>query len=374
MTEEAATEVAEAPVLEDSPPPEDQDTSLEEAAAPEDDDSQADTSTDTGDETPSDEGPAKGSSTALQKLLSKYDGDEDAMVAAYFEQANSSSRLHSEMQELREALMREDEADPEEAIAEDPDVKGLKDQRDSLQQDIDAVQQDQMQLVGAYGQVETEIKQLDIAVAKAEDFEKVTLQQQLSSKKSELRQIMSSVNRGRREMNAINRGINDIDRQHTKARQAVLSRKESQRKQELQGQRVARLAREDFNTTIRSEAERFGINLSSKQFNVLSTSVRNQLHHHLDRLPKDSPAVDIPAATKRLMGQFAEAMSLKPKFQKVSEGKRTPMNSGPKDAMPVLPKGVKEPALPKAMEQFGKDGKNWSLEFSKARAKKMLGD
>ena len=131
---------------EDSPPADDLDTPTDDAAATVDDSQADDTQTDTGDDAPDDKGdaPATGRSPALQKLLDKYNGDEDAMVAAYFEQANSSSRLQQEMAELRDYLMSQDaddDVDPEKLIAEDPDVQGLNTQFNSLQEDIKAIQQ-----------------------------------------------------------------------------------------------------------------------------------------------------------------------------------------------------------------------------------------
>lgn len=379
MVENADDPVDDAPAGEVSPAGEPTDTPTDDAAASVDDSQADDTQTPTGDEpTPDDQGdaPAPGRSPALQKLLDKYGGDEDAMVAGYFEQANSSSRLFKEMQELRDYLMdrdADDDEDPEQLIAADPDVQGLNTQLTSLQKDIEAIQQDQMQLVGAYGQVENEAKALDEAANKAEDFEKTTLKQQASAKRSELRQIMSTINRGRRELNAVNRSIADVERQQDKAKQAVLGRRETQRKEGLRSAQVARLTREEFNTSMRAQAKEYGIDPSSKQFNVLSTSVRNQLSQHLSRLPKDAPGIDIPAAVKHLMGEFAEAMNLKPKFQKVSETKgRTPVTSGPKHGGPPLPKGITEPKLPKGLSQFDKNG-NWTLEYSKWRAGKMLG-
>jgi hypothetical protein len=357
-----------------SPPADTDDTPDAGTAAAAGEDSPAeDTQTDTGDDTPDDgDAPAAGRSPALQKLLDKYGGDEDAMVAAYFEQANSSSRLTREVSELRDFLMnQETEEDPEKLIAEDPDVQGLNTQLTSLQSDIEAIQQDQMQLVGSYGQVENEIKTLKAAADKAEDFEKVTLQQQVSTKTSELRAIMSGVNRGRRELNAVNREIAGIERQQDKAKQSVLGRRETQRKEELRGAQVARLTREEFNTAMRTHAKDYGISAESKQFNVLSTSVRNQLSQHLNRLPKDAPGVDINAAVKHLMGEFAEAMNLKSTFKKVSDSKRTPVTSGPRSAGPPLPKGVNEPKVPKSVQQFDKSG-NWTLEYTRWRADQML--
>lgn len=374
------TDVDAAPDTDDQVSPDSDDsqaTSADDTTASAGDDSQVDdTQIATGDEPTGDDGgePAKGRSTAFKKLLDKYGGDEEALVNAYFEQANSASRLHAELEELRDFLMAQpDEEDPEELIQQDPDVQGLSQELNSLQKDIEAVQQEQMQLVGTYGQIEQEIKMLEAQAEKAEDFEKSSLRSEANSKKAELRQIMSQVNRGRRELNAINRNIVAVERSQQKAREAVLGRKEQQRKAELQSAQVARLTREEFNSAMRAEAEGYGIDPSSKQFQVLNTSVRNQLAAHLNRLPPDTPAVNIKAATKHLMGEFADAMGLKSRFQKTTQAKgRTPVTSGPKG--PPLPAGVKEPPMPKGMQQFGKDGKNWTLEFAKARAAKLLGD
>ncbi len=379
MTDEAAA-ASETAETQDSPGTEDQGTSPDETAAS-GEETQAETTeeTSTGEETQEEGAPAGGRSTALQKLLDKYGGDEDALVNAYFEQANSASRLSQEFEELRDYLMSgdDDEEDSEALVAEDPEFKGLGQELASLQQDIEAVQQDQMQLVGSYGQIENDVKALEAQMDKAEDFEKAALRTEINSKKAEMRSIMSQVNRGRRELNAINREIAGVERQQQQARDAVLGRREQQRKQDLQSAQVARLTREEFNTSMRTEAEGFGIDPGSKQFQVLSTAVRNQLANHLKSLPPDAPGIDIGAAVKHLMGEFGDAMGLKSRFTKRTQQAqgRTPVTSGPKGGTgtPPLPKGVKEPQMPKGMEQFGKDG-NFTLEFSKERARRMLGD
>jgi small-conductance mechanosensitive channel len=374
-------DVQDAPPETDSPSPEQTDETSDVTTAPEDDSQVETPETDTGEEAPVEEdAPAAGRSPALQKLLDKYGGDEDAMVAAYFEQANSSSRLHAEMKELREALLAqdaEDEPDPEALLAEDPDFKSLTEELTSLGEEAQSIQQEQMTLVGSYGQVEQEIKVLEAGLAKAEDFEKASLQAQVTAKKAELGRLMGSITSGRREFNRVQRDIRNYQREAKKAEQTVLSRAESAKREQLKSAQVARLTREEFNTSMRAEATKYGITPDSKQFAILQSSIRNQLHSHLSRLPKDAPGIDITAAVQHLMGEFAEGMGMKPNFTKKSDAVkgRTPVTSGPKQrTAPALPKGMKEPVLPKHIPQTDRSGKYWSPEYARERAKRLLGE
>ncbi|MCP4900226.1 MAG: hypothetical protein GY906_24910 [bacterium] len=378
------TDVADA-ATQDSPEAGEQTDDLDaETAAAAEEDAQADTpETDTGDETTDadqGDGPGKGLSPTLQKLLDKYGGDEELLVNAYFEQANSSSRLHAEIEELKEYLLNRDleDDDPEALLAEDPDVKSLNEELAALQQEVEAIQQEQMHLVGQYGQIEGDIKVLEVEASKAEDFEKTTLRQQVASRKAELGRVMTTINQGRREMNRINRESRGLQRTAKQAERNVLDRRDQAKKAELRSAGVARLTRDEFNVAMRAEAKGFGVDPSSKQFAILNSSIRNQISAHLNRLPKDAPGIDIGAAVKHLMGEYAEAWGMKSNFKKVSAVKgRTPENSGPKTPVqggPQLPKGMREPNVPKGMKQFGPDGKNWTPEFAKARAKQFLGE
>lgn len=369
-------EVADAP--EPDSPVEEQTDASPEAAAEEEDAQAEDIETDTGDESDDEESeeeaPASGRSPALQKLLSKYGGDEDALVNAYFEQANSSSRLAKEFEELKDYLLNKEveQEDPEKVIAEDPTVERLNSRLNTLNKDMQEIQQEQMQMIGEYGQLENETKALEIQLKTAEDYDKVSLKQEVSLKKAEMRQIKTNVMKGRRDLAKAERDIEDAQEFVEEARTEVLGKREQARKAKLKSAQVARLTKEEFNVAMRSEAKDFGIDPSSKQFQIINTSIKNQIASHLNQMPKDAPGIDVQKAVKHLMKEFAEGMGVKPKFQKISENKkpRTPITSGPKP--PPLPDGIKEPKMPKGIKQFDNKG-NWTKEFIDARADKLLG-
>jgi hypothetical protein len=369
MTQEVETDVDEAPE-QDSPEQDAEVDDSSQTAAEEEDETQADdTETDTGEETDDEEDePAKGRSPAFQKLLDKYGGDEEALVAAYFEQANSASRLHKEIEGLKDFLLNQQEK--EEPVSEDPDVKGLNEELQGLTSEVESIQQEQMHLVGQYGQIEGDIKMLEAEANKAEDFEKAAIKTQIQGRKAELTRLLTTINQGRREMSRLARDQRGLERQKKQAEQAVQTRRDSAKKQQLKDAQVARLTRDEFNTSMRKEAAKYGVDPGSKQFQILNSSIRTQIHNHLGALPKDGPGIDVTYWVQNLMKEYADAWGMKPAFAKKSEAvrKRTPVTSGPKARQEkVLPKDMDEPKPPKGIKMYDKRG-NWTVEYAKYRA------
>ncbi|NIN66114.1 MAG: hypothetical protein GTO63_15750 [Anaerolineae bacterium] len=374
MTDEVETDVDDAPE-QDSPDSEVEVDDSAELADSEEDETQADDTEedDTGEETDDEEEdePAQVRSPAFQKLLDKYGGDEEALVNAYFEQANSASRLHKEIEGLKEFLLKQQ--DTEEPISEDPDVKSLSEELQGLSQEVDAIQQEQMHLVGQYGQVENDIKILEADAAKAEDYEKAAIKTQIAGRKAELTRLLTTINQGRREMNRLARDQRNLERQRKQAEQAVQSRREVAKKKQLRDASVASLTRDEFNQSMRDEAQKYGIRVDSKQFQLLNNSIRTTIANHLGTLPKDAPGINISYWVTNLMKEHADAWGMKPSFAKKSEAvrKRTPVTSGPKPRVEVeLPKGLDEPKPPKSIEMYDKRG-NWTVEYAKYRARQL---
>jgi hypothetical protein len=374
MTDEVETDVDDAPEQDSPDSGAEVDDSPEDAAAPEEDDAQADDTDedDTGEETDDegDSGPAKGRSAAFQKLLDKYGGDEEALVNAYFEQANSASRLHKEIEDLKDFLLKQQET--EEPISEDPDVKGLNEELQGLSTEVDAIQQEQMHLVGQYGQIEGDIKMLEAEAAKAEDFEKAAIKTQIAGRKAELTRLLTTINQGRREMNRLARDQRNLERQKKRAEQDVQGRRDQAKKQQLKDASVARLTRDEFNQSMREEARKYGVSVDSKQFQLLNHSIRTTIANHLGSLPKDAPGIDVQYWVSNLMKEHAEAWGMKPSFNKRSDAvrKRTP-KTGPKPRPEVvLPKDMDEPKPPKGIKMYDNRG-NWTVEYAKYRARTL---
>lgn len=374
MTDEVETDVDDAPE-QDSPDSDAEVDDSSEVADSEEYETQADDTEedDTGEETDDEEEdePARGRSPAFQKLLDKYGGDEEALVNAYFEQANSASRLHKEIESLKDFLLKQQET--EEPISEDPDVKGLNDELRGLATEVDAIQQEQMHLVGQYGQVENDIKMLEAEANKAEDYEKAAIKTQIAGRKAELTRLLTTINQGRREMSRLARDQRSLERQVRRAEQDVQNRRDQAKKQQLRDANVARLTRDEFNESMRDEASKYGIKVDSRQFQLLNNSIRTTIANHLGSLPKDAPGIDISYWVENLMREHAEAWGMKPSFARKSEAvrKRTPVTSGPKPRPEVeLPKGLDEPKPPKSITMYDKRG-NWTVEYAKYRAQQL---
>lgn len=348
-----------------------------EEAAPQEDESLAEsneeeTPEEASEEEDTEEAPVTGHSEAYKKLLSKYGGDPDKLAAAYWEQANSSSRLHQEMQEIKAYLMKqsEEKVDPRKYIEEDPDVQELNNELTVLRQNAEAIQQEQYGYVTLYGQLEQEIRELRGELKKADDYEKTNLNAEIRSKESEARQALKDISANKRYLAEYMARERDYKRQLRVAEQNATARKNLDRQRELERAHTARLTRDEFNTSLREEAKGLGISVDSQQYAVLNTIIRDRLASYLHSLPEDAPAIDIPKAVQKLTREFSQAMGLKSQFARVSKEKiDTALRTAavPKKGTPP------EPKMPKDIPTTDRTGKHWSAQYARERAKRMLG-
>jgi hypothetical protein len=347
---------------------EDEGDDADETPDGDDDDIDVDEYDDTIEDEDAEKAPATGRSPAFDKLLAKYGGDYDAMAAAYFEQANSTSKLYREFQELKEVLSRK-EADPkaaEEFIRSDPYVKEVQAEMGSIQQEAQRIQQEQYTLIQQYGQLETTIKGLEGELKRADEVDAVTIRQDLSEHKAAMKEALRDFNSNKRELAQLDRTARGVQRTLRDAEARARARMDNENKAKLTEAQTAQLAGRDFLHTINSEMERYGIPQNSQKYKFVRTIVRDRLFNHMSQMNPNDPAIDIEEATRYLMQEAAEHIGLQPaKFQKVSNLKRgavTPqrnaraMGYGGKKAPPTDP-----------------TGKYWSAEYAMKRAEKLLG-
>jgi len=314
--------------------------------------------------------PAEGSGGAFDKLLAKYGGDREKMATAYFEQANSNSRLWEKLQGIEEYIKGQQQApkvDEAELVAEDPDVKEIVKDYNDTQAEVRAATTKQDQLISQFGKLESDINRLRGKLEASNDPDvKLELREELNEKVGEQKSIRSEIGGIQRDVRQLNSNLKDLTRRYREAEERAKAQVSRQRQLTLERQQEAQATRREFADAMRTEANRYGIPVESKQYAILFQSVNDRIYSYLSKLPAGSPGVDLTGAVGALMAEYAELANLKAKFQKASDVKRAAAGAGPK------PTQANAPRVPEKVVAPPKDGR-WSKAFVDERAKRMLG-
>lgn len=372
VLDEALAQLSDAAAAEDA---EDEDegqgTSVDEstddegaAASESDDDTAADDETDDSDDGTDDGAPAEGSS-AFKDLLAKYGGDEEKMAEGVWEQARSVSTLKKDINDLKELISNRQTTPEDEAkiIASDPDVQEIAGELASLDAEMQQTQQSQTALIADYGKMDKTIARLEGELAKADDMDRGEIAAKLRDAKQDMRQVQRDYQSHKQRLDGLNLEKRRVIRQYKVVERQAQGRREQAKQHELSTREQARLTRDEFNTACRAEAEKYGIDVSSKTFGVLHQSVKDRITGYLRSLPEDAPAIDLPGAVAALMQEYAEVAGLKGNFTKKSAQKRRVAGK--------TPIGTK--ARPKGKVPTDRSGKYWDASFARKRAKQLLG-
>jgi hypothetical protein len=336
----------------------------ETAASESDDDTTADDSDDSDDDETDDDASAEGRS-AYKDLLAKYGGDPEKMAEGVWEQARSVAGMHRELKDVKELLANQQRTPEDEAkiIAEDPEVKEIAGELASLEATATATQQQQTALIADYGKKDKLISRLEGELDRADELTRSEIAGKLREAKQDMRQIQRDYQQSKDKLEGLGRDHRRLTRQQKTVETAARGRRDQAKQQELSTKEQARLTRDEFNTAVRSEAEKYGIDLTSKTYGVLHQSVKDRITGYLRSLPEDAPAIDMPGAVAALMQEYAEVAGLKQKFTKKSHQKRKVTGKTP----------VGTRARPKGKVPTDKTGKYWDPAFSRRRAKQLLG-
>ena len=310
--------------------------------------------------------PAAGGSEKLKNLLAKYGDDPDKMVDAYWEQAKSLSALDKKLDALIDKVNSRQESPEEEAkqIASDPDVSEIGAELASLDADVKRFEADDKQLVGQYGQLDIEIKQLQAKLEFAPDeITKQNLNQEIREKAREQRDVGREWKANQNAIKATHRQMQGFVRQYREAEIRAKAKREQAKKQEWSDRAASEGTRKEYASAIRTEAESYGIALDSRTYGVLNQSVRDRLVNYLLSLGPEAEGVDIPTAVGALVKEYADVMKLKKSFSTASRQK-----AGLAGKPGVAPQGGSGKAPP-----TDKSGKYWHPDYVRERAKRMLG-
>ena len=194
-------------------------STVEETAAP-DGDAQADeTEGDPKEEGADEAAPDDGHGGAFDKLLAKYGGDKDKMADAYFEQANSNSRLWEKLQGIEEYIkgQQRTEVDETKLVEADPDVKEIAKEYNDTQSEIQATTQKQDKLISQYGVLERKIENLRGKLEVVSDYEaKAEIRDKLNEAVADQKSVQNGIESSQRDVKRLS---TDLKKLHATTRQ-----------------------------------------------------------------------------------------------------------------------------------------------------------
>jgi chromosome segregation ATPase len=309
--------------------------------------------------------PAQGRSPAFQKLLDKYGGDYDKLASAYFEQANSSSKLHSEIQEIKEMVAAGRKLTAEEegqAVADDPYVKEVNTDLSAVSEEAQGVVQAQKGLVGQYQKLELKIAQLEGEYKRADETDRSEVSRELNEAKRDMNELKRDYKDSQRDLARLNTQWKTLQRSLREAEGQARSRVDRERQDALRLQTDAAESRVEYNAALRDEVVKYGIDPSSKTYNVLNETIKSRLFLHMQALKAQGvrEGIDLPKAVSAMMEEYAETMGLKKSTLKTTSKEKLDTLSSKQITAPA--KGSGAPSKDKAM----------SAEQWKTRARQLM--
>jgi hypothetical protein len=305
---------------------------------------------------------AKPRSAAMQKLLGKYGGDEDKMVDAYFQQANSMSRLTEKLNEIEQRLTAKAEDPEAEAkfVASDSEVKEYAGELASLDAEIKRNENSTTGMVQEFGKLEKQIARLEGELERASVEDRQEIREKLNDAKGDMKALTRDWKDSQRELGRLNQQIRTVARSYRTAEAAAKARREGELQRESDAARAQHVTQREFLTTIQQEAAKYGLKSDSKTYQIVQQAVKERIVSTLRSMPKGTPPIDLQAAVTQLMAEYAEALELKSKFKRVSKQKQEALPKGPTSGL----KGERQASTKLSPK---------SAEFWRQRARRISG-
>lgn len=302
----------------------------------------------------------------FKKLASKYGNDLEKMANAVFGSYNSAAELNKQFKELKTLLTQKVEANSQksidEIINEDEEVISLGKEYTKTKSDLTTLQSEYSKAITENAKLERNVARLEgkLEVAQLEDKEDI--KQELNELKSQQRELKTEIKSFAKDEQVLIEKLKDLQKRGSVAAKAAKERaREKAEEQEREAEEAQQL-REQYDSSMRKEAERYGIDVDSKQFKHLLTVNHARIVTYLAGLPDGSPGIDIKKAVEVLMTEWAEANGVKAKFQKQSTVKRQTT---------VPPKKTTEQASDEKKAPTSSD--KWTAAQWKERAKRLMG-
>lgn len=248
-----------------------------------------------------------GRSPKLQKILDKYNGDEDLAADSIYESWNSTSKLRKDIEELKAYLTEKDKKAP--SFEADPDIQGLQSEITALDHELKFNDDQRRGLISEIDSAKTEVAVLEGQLRLADEFQKPQLEQRKMLAERELRALarqwtglQNSDARLTREKSALARQL--------RSAQNYLQAMEAQRQhQQTQSQVVQKEILKDFVEEVVDLAAASGIEDPSVVEHMIS-ALKAEAHLYLSGIPENAPGIDIPAFVQARGQAYLKAMGI----------------------------------------------------------------
>lgn len=332
-------------------------TSAEEERAASSSDSQAANDESTDEKEGSEEsGSAKGRSPKLQKLLDKYQGDEDKLADAVFESYNSGSRLKKELDELK-GLLHETlkaKSDEQDKVSDHPEIKGLTEQLGALDTEIRDLGSQRRSIIEDVNKANKELSKLEGKYEEADDLDKPRFKNLMAIQERNLKDLerdWKSLDRDERKLDSEKR---DLARKIKHTEDAIKVERANLRINKANQERSQGEFATTFREAVNSAAESLRLKTAEDK-EYLYNVIQAEAIAYLRSLPEDSPGIDPEEFVARRVAAFARVHGLAKKrdFTQKSEelreaaglDKKLPEKKERVDALPKNSAG--QPVLPK---------------------------
>lgn len=248
-----------------------------------------------------------GRSPKLQKILDKYNGDEDLAADSIYESWNSTSKLRKDIEELKTHLMEKDKKAP--SFEADPDIQGLQSEITALDQELKFNDDQRRGLIGEIDQARTEVAVLEGQLRLADEFQKPQLEQRKMLAERELKTLARQWAGLSNSDARLNREKSGLGRQLRSAQNYLQAIEAQRQHQQTQGQAVQKEILKDFVTEVVDLASASGIEDDSIVEHMIS-ALKAEAHLYLSGMPENAPGIDIPAFVQARGQAYLKAMGV----------------------------------------------------------------
>lgn len=295
-----------------------------------------------------------GRSAKLQKILDKYNGDEDLAADSIYESWNSVSKLKKDLEEIKTHLMAPQQTGP--AFDQDPDIQGLQGEIAALDKELQFNNDQRRSLISEIDSAKTDIAVLEGQLRLADEFQKPQLAQQKLLAERELKTLLRQWTGIAHSDTRLEREKSALGRQLRSAENHLVALQSQRQHQAVQSQVVQKEILRDFVTEVVDLAAASGLQDPATVEHMIS-ALKAEAHLYLSGVPENAPGIDIPAFVKARGEAYLKAMG-------VNKTKSFATQSATKAALSRTTAGQVTPPNGKAQKEFApknaQEAKAWA--------------
>lgn len=308
--------------------------------------------------------PAQVRSPKFQKLLDKYQGDEDKFAEAIFENYNSMSALRKELDDVKSTLTQSSPKAIQAVIDNDPDVQWISGELSTLTTNLKQNEAARVNLLDKIDKTRSTIAKLEGKLEVADEFEKPILEREKFLSDKALEDHLAQWRGLDRDDASIQREKREFERKFSQAQREAESKVAVSKQRDADFESSKEKHFNDFVSAVDASAKEY--RLDSKQKAHLTSVLRAEAYMQISSLPEShTQGIDIAAFVRERSKVYADVLGIRRATllaSKTSIGSPTNGKSTPAE---VLSKSVAREALIRKMPKTAQEARD--------RARAILG-